>query len=65
MPALLSPPAAARGASRLTARILLDRWYRVAGYDFGGTGTGLLANVSQIGFYGPPRTYQVTAQYHF
>jgi iron complex outermembrane recepter protein len=44
---------------------LFDRWYRVAGYDFGGTGTGLLANVSQIGFYGPPRTYQVTAQYHY
>jgi iron complex outermembrane recepter protein len=44
---------------------LFDRWYRVAGYDFGGAGTGLLANVSQIGFYGPPRTYQVTAQYHY
>jgi iron complex outermembrane recepter protein len=44
---------------------LLDRWYRVAGYDFGGTGTGLLANVSQIGFYGPPRTYQATVQYHY
>jgi hypothetical protein len=26
---------------------------------------GLLAKVSQIGFYGPPRTYQVTAQYHY
>jgi iron complex outermembrane receptor protein len=49
----------------LDGKNLLDRWYRVAGYDFGGTGTGLLANVSQIGFYGPPRTYQVTAQYHF
>jgi iron complex outermembrane recepter protein len=44
---------------------LLDRWYRVAGYDFGGTGTGLLANVSQIGFYGPPRTLQFTVQYHY
>jgi iron complex outermembrane recepter protein len=49
----------------LDGKNLLDRWYRVAGYDFGGTGTGLLANVSQIGFYGPPRTYQVTAQYHY
>jgi len=49
----------------LDGKNLLDRWYRVAGYDFGGTGTGLLANVSQIGFYGPPRTYQATAQYHF
>jgi iron complex outermembrane recepter protein len=49
----------------LDGKNLLDRWYRVAGYDFGGAGTGLLANVSQIGFYGPPRTYQVTAQYHY
>jgi iron complex outermembrane receptor protein len=49
----------------LDGKNLLDRWYRVAGYDFGGTGTGLLANVSQIGFYGPPRTYLVTAQYHY
>jgi len=49
----------------LDGKNLLDRWYRVAGYDFGGTGTGLLANVSQIGFYGPPRTYQATVQYHY
>ena len=44
---------------------LLDRWYRVAGYDFGGPGTGLLGGVSQIGFYGPPRTYTLSATYHF
>jgi hypothetical protein len=31
----------------------------------GGTGTGLLAYVSQIGFHGPSRTDQVTAQYHY
>jgi hypothetical protein len=37
----------------------------VSGYDFGGKGTGLLANVSQVGFYGPPRTYQATVQYHY
>jgi iron complex outermembrane receptor protein len=49
----------------LDGKNLLDRWYRVAGYDFGGTGTGLLANVSQIGFYGPPRTYSGTVTYHF
>ena len=49
----------------LDGKNLLDRWYRVAGYDFGGTGSGLLANVSQIGFYGAPRTYQITAQYHY
>ncbi len=42
---------------------LLDRWYRVSGYDFGSQ--GLLGNVSQIGFYGAPRTYDVSAQYHF
>jgi iron complex outermembrane recepter protein len=55
------------GAWRLSldGKNLLNRWYRVAGYDFGGTGTGLLANVSQIGFYGPPRTVQVTALYHY
>jgi TonB dependent receptor len=46
----------------LDGKNLFDHWYRVAGYDFGGAGTGLLASVSQIGFYGPPRTYQVTAQ---
>ena len=44
---------------------LADRYYRVAGYDFGGPGTGLLASVSQIGFYGPPRTVTGTVQYHF
>ncbi len=42
---------------------LLNRWYRVAGYDFGSA--GLLGNLSQIGFYGPPRTYSATVQYHF
>jgi len=49
----------------LDGKNLLDRWYRVSGYDFGGKGTGLLANVSQVGFYGPPRTYQATVQYHY
>lgn len=44
---------------------LLNRWYRVAGYDFGGPGTGLLGGVSQIGFYGPPRTYTLSATYHY
>ena len=42
---------------------LLDRWYRVAGYDFGST--GLLGGVSQIGFYGPPRTFDATIQYRY
>lgn len=44
---------------------LLNRWYRVAGYDFGDVGTGLVGGVSQIGFYGPPRTWTATVQYHF
>ncbi|HUX73397.1 MAG TPA: TonB-dependent receptor [Steroidobacteraceae bacterium] len=53
------------GAWRLAleGKNLLNRWYRVAGYDFGST--GILGGVSQIGFYGAPRTYQATAQYHF
>ena len=47
----------------LDGKNLLDRWYRVAGYDFGST--GLVGNVSVIGFYGAPRTYSFTAQYHY
>jgi iron complex outermembrane receptor protein len=47
----------------LDGRNLADKAYRVAGYDFGST--GLLGNVSQIGFYGPPRTYQFSVQYHY
>jgi len=45
---------------------LLDHWYRVAGYDFGDppiSAANLLGGVSQIGFYGPPRTYALTVQY--
>jgi iron complex outermembrane recepter protein len=49
----------------LEGRNLLDRWYRVSGYDFGGPGTGLLGGVSQIGFYGAPRTYTLSATYHY
>ena len=49
----------------LEGRNLLDRWYRVAGYDFGNPGTGLLGGVSQIGFYGAPRTYQLSVQYTY
>ena len=50
------------------AKNLTDRFYRVAGYDFGNppiSAANALGGVSQIGFYGPPRTYQVTAQYHY
>jgi iron complex outermembrane recepter protein len=44
---------------------LTDKAYRVAGYDFGNPGAGALGGVSQIGFYGPPRTYSATVSYHF
>jgi iron complex outermembrane recepter protein len=53
----------------LDAKNLTNRYYRVAGYDFGnppiGPANSFIGGVSQIGFYGPPRTYQVTAQYHY
>jgi iron complex outermembrane receptor protein len=42
-----------------------DKTYRVAGYDFGNPGVGALGGVSQIGFYGPPRTVSATVTYHF
>jgi iron complex outermembrane receptor protein len=49
----------------IDAKNLFDRWYRVAGYDFGDPGTGLVGGVSQIGFYGPPRQYSFSATYHY
>ena len=48
---------------------LTNRYYRVAGYDFGdpplGPANSFIGGVSQIGFYGPPRTYGATITYHF
>jgi iron complex outermembrane recepter protein len=48
---------------------LTNRYYRVAGYDFGNPpispANSFIGGVSQIGFYGPPRTYTATAEYHF
>jgi iron complex outermembrane recepter protein len=48
---------------------LTDRLYRVAGYDFGnapiGPANSFIGGISQIGFYGPPRTYSATVTYHF
>lgn len=41
---------------------VLDEEYRVAGYDFGNATT---PHVSQIGFYGAPRTVAVTATYRY
>jgi iron complex outermembrane recepter protein len=53
----------------IDAKNLTDRWYRVAGYDFGngpiGAANSFIGGVSQIGFYGPPRTYTGTVTYHF
>ena len=43
----------------LEGKNVLDEEYRVAGYDFGNT------NVSQIGFYAPPRTVAVSATYRY
>ena len=45
------------------AKNVADKWYRTAGYDFGTTGT--FANVSQIGYYGPPRTYTFSVRYQY
>jgi iron complex outermembrane receptor protein len=48
---------------------LTNRYYRVAGYDFGpppiGPANSFIGGVSQIGYYGPPRTYSGTVTYHF
>jgi len=53
----------------IDAKNLTDRYYRVAGYDFGGPPIApaniYIGGVSQIGFYGPPRTYAATVTYHF
>jgi iron complex outermembrane receptor protein len=52
----------------IDAKNLTDRFYRVAGYDFGNppiSAANALGGVSQIGFYGPPRTYSATVSYHF
>jgi iron complex outermembrane receptor protein len=51
----------------LEGRNILDEEYRVAGYDFGNpppppSATG---GLSQIGFYGPPRTVAVTATFKY
>jgi iron complex outermembrane receptor protein len=52
----------------LEGKNLTDRSYRVAGYDFGNppiSAANILGGLSQIGFYGPPRTWTLTAQYHY
>jgi iron complex outermembrane receptor protein len=53
----------------LDARNLTNKYYRVAGYDFGdppiSPANSFIGGISQIGFYGPPRTWAVTVQYHY
>ncbi len=48
---------------------LTNKYYRVAGYDFGpgpiGPANSFIGGISQIGYYGPPRTITGTASYHF
>jgi iron complex outermembrane recepter protein len=48
---------------------LTNEYYRVAGYDFGdppiGPANSFIGGISQIGFYGPPRTYSATVTYHY
>jgi iron complex outermembrane receptor protein len=46
----------------LEGKNVLDEKYRVAGYDFGNLTT---PHISQIGFYGPPRTVAVSATYRY
>jgi iron complex outermembrane recepter protein len=53
----------------LDGRNLTNKYYRVAGYDFGdppiSPANSFIGGISQIGFYGPPRTWAVTVQYHY
>jgi len=61
----------ASGAWRfaLDGKNLANTAYRVAGYDFGppplGPANVFIGGVSQIGFYGAPRTGMLTVQYHY
>ena len=45
---------------------IMDEEYRVAGYDFGRITNGVnVPHITQIGFYGAPRTVAVTASYRY
>ena len=50
---------------------LTNKYYRVAGYEFGPPPLAapptytFSGGVSEIGYYGPPRTYGVTVSYHY
>ena len=49
----------------LDGRNLTDEEYITSGYDFGPPGAGLLGGLSQIGYYGPPRTVSFSVSYRF
>jgi iron complex outermembrane recepter protein len=55
----------------LDGRNLANKYYRVAGYEFGPPPLAsaplysFVGGVSEIGYYGPPRTWELTLQYHF
>jgi iron complex outermembrane receptor protein len=55
----------------LDGKNLTDKYYRVAGYEFGPPPLAspplysFVGGVSELGFYGPPRTWGVTVQYHY
>ena len=59
----------ARWRVSLDGKNLTNKYYRVAGYDFGdppiSPANSFIGGISQIGFYGPPRTWAVTVQYHY
>lgn len=49
----------------LDGQNLTDEEYRTSGYDFGPAGAGLLGGLSQLGFYGAPRTVTLSATFSF
>jgi iron complex outermembrane receptor protein len=55
----------------LNGQNLTNKYYRVAGYEFGPPPLAspplysFVGGVSEIGFYGPPRTWGLTVQYHY
>lgn len=49
----------------LDGRNLTDEEYITSGYDFGPAGAGLLGGLSQLGFYGAPRSIFFTASYRY
>ena len=58
-------------AGVLDGENLTNKYYRVAGYEFGPPPLAspplysFVGGVSELGFYGPPRTWGLTVQYHY